>query len=121
MPMPWEFELRRQVAHSAVYRPRAVAVRAAEHRGHALLQVVDARRKLRVGEAALAVGVHVDEAGRDVLPGSIDCARGRVAGQVTDGGDCVADYAKVGFDGVGAGAVEDPAADYGYVEIRRYC
>ncbi len=55
-----------------------------------------------------------------MFAGSVDRAPGAVVRQVADGGYGVADYAQVGFNGVRAGAVEDPAADYGYVEIRRY-
>ena len=59
--------------------------------------------------------------GATCLPAASIVRLGGVAPQVTDGRDCVADDAKVGLDGVRAGAVEDPAADYGYVEVRRYC
>ena len=79
--------------------------------------MVDAGRELRVGEAALGMGVHVDESGRNVPAGSVDDALGAILRQVSHGGDRVAHDAYVGFYGVSAGAVEDQPAAYGYLEV----
>ena len=82
--------------------------------------MVDAGRKLRVGQAALGVGVHVDEAGRNEPPGSVDGVLGAVARQVPHGSDRVAHDAYVGFKRVSPGAVEDQPAAYRYLEVHRW-
>ena len=81
---------------------------------------MDAGRKLRVGQAALGMRVHVDEAGRDVPPGGVHGALRPVVRQVAHRGDRVSNDAHVGSQDIRPRAVEDQPAAYGYLEVHRW-
>ena len=109
-------------------RPRRAAVLVDDDRGDALRDQVGrgAAAGVLVAEPAARVGpvvgvrVDVDEAGRDVLAGCVDGARGLGASQRADRGDAPAADRDVGREPRVAGPVEDPAVpDQQVVRLRR--
>ena len=105
-------------------RPDRVAAVGAEDRGRDSLhdQVVRAPPlDVLRSEDAVGVGVHVDEAGHDVLPGSVDDARGAGVRQPPDGDDLVAVDAHVRGERGAARPVEDHSAPDEEVELLGGC
>src|SRR5262249_41860062 len=91
---------------------RAGAAVAGDDGGDALRQVVLVVARGRGGQAGVAVGVQVDEAGRGVQPRGVDDPRRAFDLEAADGDDAVPLEGQVaGRAGVAAAVVEDGAAE----------